>query len=54
MKDSIVVQGRGLLTVAVVGATARGESAEILGMDRLVALQHPDSLINLKPFPLAA
>lgn len=53
MVGSIVVLGDRLLGVAVGGAAVGSELAEVLCMDRLVALQHADRLIDLEPLPFA-
>lgn len=54
MVGSVVIRSDGLLGVAVGGAAVSGEMAEVLCVDRLVALQHANRLINLEPLPLAA
>lgn len=53
---SVVVRHLGARGVSVSRAANRTagvhESAEILGVDRLVALQHSDGFVNLEPLPL--
>lgn len=56
----VVVHHLGVHCVAVGRATDRTaagitgvlESAQVFGMDRLVALQHPDGFVNLEPLTL--
>lgn len=54
MERRVIALACRLLSVSVSGATAWCESAQVLGMDRLMALQHPDRLVNLKPLSLAS
>lgn len=53
MEGCVIALACWLLSVSVTGTTARRESAQVLSMDRLMALQHPDRFVNLKPLSLA-
>lgn len=54
----VVVRRLGARGVAVSRATngtaggITGELAQVLCVDRLVALQHPDGFVNFEPLPL--